>query len=76
MSVGGWTGSLYYSANVASAENRTAFVKTITDFATKYELDGIDFEYVIICLRALRTVSDSPLFHRQLGISRQPGHRM
>ncbi|THG95976.1 hypothetical protein EW026_g5768 [Hermanssonia centrifuga] len=45
VSVGGWTGSLYYSSNVASSENRTAFVKTITEFATKYELDGIDFDW-------------------------------
>ncbi|KAJ3551491.1 hypothetical protein NM688_g4674 [Phlebia brevispora] len=44
LSIGGWTGSLYYSANVASAENRTAFVKTVTDLATQYNLDGIDFE--------------------------------
>ena len=44
VSVGGWTGSLYFSSAVASAENRTAFVKTITDFATQYQLDGIDFE--------------------------------
>ncbi|TBU48668.1 chitinase [Dichomitus squalens] len=45
VSVGGWTGSLYYSTAVGSAENRTAFVKTITDFATKYKLDGIDFDW-------------------------------
>ncbi|KAI0743675.1 chitinase [Daedaleopsis nitida] len=45
VSVGGWTGSLYYSTAVGSPENRTAFVKTITDFATKYKLDGIDFDW-------------------------------
>ncbi|TCD64825.1 hypothetical protein EIP91_003572 [Steccherinum ochraceum] len=45
VSVGGWTGSLYYSSNVGSADNRTAFVKTITDFATQYKLDGIDFDW-------------------------------
>lgn len=48
MSVGGWTGSLYYSTAVGSATNRTAFVKTITDLATKYNLDGVDFEYVVL----------------------------
>ncbi len=47
VSIGGWTGSLYYSANVATAENRTAFVKTVVDLATTYNLDGIDFELVI-----------------------------
>ena len=46
VSIGGWTGSQYFSTNVGSAENRTAFVKTVTDFAWKYDLDGLDFEYV------------------------------
>jgi len=45
VSVGGWTGSRFYSSNVGNAKNRTAFVKTITSFATKYELDGIDFDW-------------------------------
>ncbi|PIL36302.1 hypothetical protein GSI_01965 [Ganoderma sinense ZZ0214-1] len=49
VSVGGWTGSLYYSTAIGSAKNRTAFVKTITSFATKYALDGIDFEQGIGC---------------------------
>ena len=31
---------------MGSAENRTAFVKTVTDFAKKYDLDGLNFEYV------------------------------
>ena len=44
VTVGGWTGSLYFSTAVATSENRTAFVKTISDFATKYKLDGVDFE--------------------------------
>lgn len=44
ISAGGWTGSRYFSDNVATADNRTAFVKTITDLATNYSLDGIDFE--------------------------------
>ena len=46
VSVGGWTGSLYYSTAVGSPANRTAFVKTVTSLATQYNLDGIDFEYV------------------------------
>ncbi|KAI0769395.1 chitinase [Trametes elegans] len=45
VSVGGWIGSRYYSENVGNAENRTAFVKTLTDFVTKYELDGLDFDW-------------------------------
>ena len=44
VSVGGWTGYLYFSSNVATAENRTAFVKTVVKLATDNNLDGIDFE--------------------------------
>jgi chitinase len=46
VTLGGWTGSRYFSTNVGSAGKRTAFVKTVTDFATKYNLDGLDVEYV------------------------------
>ncbi|KAI0661423.1 chitinase [Cubamyces menziesii] len=45
VSVGGWGGSHFYSANVGSAANRTTFVKTLTDFASKYDIDGIDFDW-------------------------------
>ncbi|CAA7260882.1 unnamed protein product [Cyclocybe aegerita] len=45
VSIGGWTGSRGFSVNVGSAQNRTAFVKTVTDFATKYGLDGLDFDW-------------------------------
>ncbi|CAA7261830.1 unnamed protein product [Cyclocybe aegerita] len=45
LSIGGWTGSRYFSSNVGSARNRTAFVKTVTDVATKYSLDGLDFDW-------------------------------
>lgn len=46
VSTGGWGGSQYFSSDVATQDNRTAFVKTITDFAQTYNLDGIDIEYV------------------------------
>jgi len=46
VSIGGWTGSIYYSTAVGSAQNRTAFVKAVVGFVQKYKLDGIDFEYV------------------------------
>ncbi|KAJ7591604.1 endochitinase [Mycena floridula] len=45
VSVGGWTGSRWFSSNVGSADNRTAFVKTITTFASQHKLDGIDFDW-------------------------------
>ncbi|KAI0313932.1 chitinase [Amylostereum chailletii] len=44
-SIGGWTGGIYFSSNVATAENRTAFVKTVTDMATNFSLDGLDFDW-------------------------------
>ncbi|KAF5321759.1 hypothetical protein D9619_000582 [Psilocybe cf. subviscida] len=45
VSIGGWTGSRGFSLNVGSAANRTTFVKTVTQFATKYDLDGLDFDW-------------------------------
>jgi chitinase len=48
VSIGGWTGSRWFSCNVASAENRTAFVGRVIDLVTKYDLDAVDFEYVFI----------------------------
>lgn len=44
ISIGGWTGSRYFSSMIGSAENRTAFVKTCVDLVNKYSLDGLDFE--------------------------------
>jgi len=44
LSLGGWTGSRYFSTAVGSPENRTTFVKAVVDIADKYGLDGIDFE--------------------------------
>ena len=46
VTVGGWTGSQYFSTAVGSAENRTAFVKTMTNLVEQYDLDGVDFECV------------------------------
>jgi chitinase len=45
ISIGGWTGSQWFSTNVRTAKNRTAFVKTVTDIAQKYNLDGVDFDW-------------------------------
>ncbi|KAJ7774101.1 endochitinase [Mycena olivaceomarginata] len=45
VSIGGWTGSRFWSSNVATAQNRTLFVKTLVDFAKKYSLDGIDMDW-------------------------------
>jgi chitinase len=45
VSLGGWTGSQWFSTAVGDSANRTAFVKTVLNFANKYELDGIDFDW-------------------------------
>jgi chitinase len=46
-SIGGWSGSQFWSTNVASDDSRKKFVQTVTDFAKTYALDGVDFEWVI-----------------------------
>ncbi|KAG1890240.1 glycoside hydrolase family 18 protein [Suillus subluteus] len=47
ISIGGWDGGIYFSSNVATAENRTTFVNTVIDFVKQYDLDGVnlDWEY-------------------------------
>ncbi|CAA7268343.1 unnamed protein product [Cyclocybe aegerita] len=45
LSIGGYTGSKYFSTAVGTPQNRTAFLKAIVDIATQYELDGIDFDW-------------------------------
>lgn len=45
VSIGGWTGSRWFSHNVRTARNRTAFVKTVTSLAQNYSLDGLDFDW-------------------------------
>ncbi|KAH9817266.1 family 18 glycoside hydrolase [Melampsora americana] len=45
ISVGGWTGSRFFSTNVGNAQNRTIFVKTLSDFVHKYGFDGIDIDW-------------------------------
>ncbi|KAJ8522161.1 hypothetical protein ONZ45_g1246 [Pleurotus djamor] len=45
VSIGGWTGSRFFSTSVGSAQNRTKFVKTVVDFAKQYKLGAIDFDW-------------------------------
>ncbi|KAI0646605.1 glycoside hydrolase [Trametes meyenii] len=45
LTVGGWTGSQYFSSAVATEANRTAFVKTVLALVSKYNLDGLDFDW-------------------------------
>ena len=48
LTIGGWTGSIYFSTAVGSEANRTAFAKACVDLVKKYDLDGLDFEYVLV----------------------------
>ncbi|EFQ27378.1 glycosyl hydrolase family 18 [Colletotrichum graminicola M1.001] len=45
ISLGGWTGSRFFSSAIATPENRTAFVKTALDLVAQYDLDGLDFDW-------------------------------
>ncbi|TDZ34920.1 Chitinase A1 [Colletotrichum spinosum] len=45
VSIGGWTGSRFFSTAIGSPENRTAFVKNCLDLVEKYSLDGLDFDW-------------------------------
>jgi Glycosyl hydrolases family 18 len=46
LSIGGWSGSRFFSSAVATDANRTAFVKAILNQVGKYKLDGIEIECV------------------------------
>ncbi|KAJ6467525.1 glycoside hydrolase family 18 protein [Mycena vitilis] len=45
LSIGGWTGSQYFSTAVATSEHRTKFLNAIVALVNKYQLDGIDFDW-------------------------------
>lgn len=45
LSIGGWGGSVYFSSSVGSADNRTAFAKSVMSVIEQYDLDGVEFEY-------------------------------
>ncbi|KAG6334466.1 hypothetical protein ID866_4628 [Astraeus odoratus] len=45
LTIGGWTGSMYWSPSVATAENRSTFATNVASFAQAHGLDGIDFDW-------------------------------
>ncbi|KAJ7717919.1 glycoside hydrolase family 18 protein, partial [Mycena maculata] len=45
LTIGGWTGSQYFSTAVATSENRNKFANAILDLVKTYNLDGIDFDW-------------------------------
>ncbi|PFH47381.1 glycoside hydrolase family 18 protein [Amanita thiersii Skay4041] len=44
VSVGGWTGSRYFSVHV-QPDHQDGFVKALVNMASQYKLDGIDFDW-------------------------------
>ena len=45
ISVGGWTGSTYFSDVAANAAARAAFAQSCVDFVRQYGFDGIDLDW-------------------------------
>ncbi|KAI9507541.1 chitinase [Russula earlei] len=45
LSIGGWTGSRYFSTAVSTSTNRKAFAKAVMKVVLQYQLDGIDFDW-------------------------------
>jgi chitinase len=45
LSIGGWSGSRFFSSAVATAQSRTALVAAVVGFVNKYKLDGIDIDW-------------------------------
>ncbi|GAA6047566.1 hypothetical protein JCM3770_005811 [Rhodotorula araucariae] len=43
--VGGWTGSQYFSRHVATAQGRTTFARTLVAVMQQYGFDGIDIDW-------------------------------
>lgn len=50
LSIGGWGGSRYFSTAVATDANRTAFAGAVMALVSKYDLDGLNFEYAPLAL--------------------------
>jgi chitinase len=44
LTIGGWSGSRFFSPAVATDANRTAFAKAIAGVVTQYNLSGIEIE--------------------------------
>ncbi len=47
LSIGGWTGSRWFSTHVRTATNRTLFISSLLNVVKQYGLDGLEFEWDI-----------------------------
>jgi chitinase len=45
LSIGGWTGSVYFSSLVSTSQSRTNFAKTIAATLSKYGYEGVDIDW-------------------------------
>ncbi|KAI7851020.1 glycoside hydrolase superfamily [Circinella umbellata] len=45
LSVGGWTGSLYFSSLVSTEESRQKFADTLVQTCVDYNIDGVDIDW-------------------------------
>ncbi|THU81973.1 glycoside hydrolase family 18 protein [Dendrothele bispora CBS 962.96] len=45
ISIGGWTGSRFWSSSIATPTNRTTFIQTLLSLVSTYNLDGLDFDW-------------------------------
>lgn len=45
LSIGGWTGSVYFSAATSTARNRKTFANNILKIYNQFNLDGIDIDW-------------------------------
>ncbi|TRM67679.1 glycoside hydrolase family 18 protein [Schizophyllum amplum] len=45
LSIGGWTGSKYFSSSVATNDSRETFTSNVVSVFEKYSLDGIDIDW-------------------------------
>jgi len=53
LTVGGWTGSRYFSTNVGSPKNRTAFADTLVRFIKQYGFNGLDIDWEYPALQGI-----------------------
>lgn len=45
LSIGGWSGSVYFSSAVASSSARTTFANSVLSIVSSYDLDGVEFDW-------------------------------
>jgi len=44
LSLGGWSGSRFFSTAVSNSRSRASYIQAILNLVKTYDLDGIDFE--------------------------------